>query len=148
MTTEPEQATIVVGVDGTGRSRATIQAAAQEARCRDATLIAVMAYSSERALGAPAVRPVATLRTAGDDRVTAESALRDAVADALGDEADRVELRTALGLAGRNLVDIARKVNAQLIVLAGRGSTSMLLGTVSQYVLRRAPCPVLVVPES
>ncbi|HEV3067010.1 MAG TPA: universal stress protein [Streptosporangiaceae bacterium] len=42
----------------------------------------------------------------------------------------------------------ARKVNAQLIVLAGRGSTSMLLGTVSQYVLRKAPCPVLVVPEA
>ena len=147
MTTEPEQATVVVGVDGTGKSRTTIRVAAQEARCRDATLIAVMAYSSERALGAPAARPVATLRTASDERLAAETALRDAVADALGEEADRVELRTALGLAGRNLVDTVREVNAQLIVLAGRGSTSMLLGTVSQYVLRRAPCPVLVVPE-
>jgi len=121
MTAEPERPPIVVGVDGTGRSRATIQAAAQEARCRDATLIAVMAYSAERAAGMPG--------------------------DALGDDACQVELRTALGLAGRNLVDTARRVNAQLIVLAGRGSTSMLLGTVSQYVLRRAPCPVLVVPE-
>jgi nucleotide-binding universal stress UspA family protein len=137
-----------VGVEGTGTSRATIQAAAQEARCRDATLIAVMAYSGERPLGAPAARPVATLRTTSDERLASETALRNAVAAALGDEADRVELRTALGLAGRNLVDTARKVNAQLIVLAGRGSTSMLLGTVSQYVLRRAPCPVLVVPES
>jgi len=147
MTTEPETPPIVVGVDGTGLSRATIQAAAQEARCRDATLIAVMAYSSESPLGM-AARPVATLAVASDERLAAETALRDAVADALGDEAGRVELRTALGLAGRNLVDTARKVNAQLIVLAGRGSTSMLLGTVSQYVLRRAPCPVLVVPES
>lgn len=147
MTTEPERPPIVVGVDGTGRSRATIQAAAQEARCRDATLIAVMAYSTERPLGM-AAPPVATLAVASDERLAAETALRDAVADALGDEAGRVELRTALGLAGRNLVDTARKVNAQLIVLAGRGSTSMLLGTVSQYVLRRAPCPVLVVPES
>ena len=146
MTTEPERPPIVVGVDGTARSRATIQAAAQEARCRDATLIAVMAYSSESPLGM-AARPVATLAVARDERLAAETALRDAVADALGDEAGRVELRTALGLAGRNLVDTARKVNAQLIVLAGRGSTSMLLGTVSQYVLRRAPCPVLVVPE-
>jgi nucleotide-binding universal stress UspA family protein len=142
------KATIVVGVDGTGKSRATIQVAAQEARCRDATFIAVMAYSSEHPLGAPAARPVATLGTTSDERLAAESALRDAVDDALGEEAGRVELRTALGLAGRNLVDTARKVNAQLIVLAGRGSTSMLLGTVSQYVLRRAPCPVLVVPES
>jgi nucleotide-binding universal stress UspA family protein len=145
--TESEQATVVVGVEATGTSRTTIQVAAQEAGSRDATLIAVMAYSGERALGAPAAGPVATLRTASDERLAAESALRDAVADALGDEADRVELRTTLGLAGRNLVDTARKLNAQLIVLAGRGSTSMLLGTVSQYVLRRAPCPVLVVPE-
>ena len=148
MTTEPEKAIVVVGVEGTGRSQATIQAAAQEARCRDATLIALMAYSTEHPLGTLAARPVATLAVAGDERLAAETTLRDAVAAALGDEADRVELRTTLGLAGRNLVDTARKVNAQLIVLAGRGSTSMLLGTVSQYVLRRAPCPVLVVPES
>ena len=147
MTTEPERPPVVVGVDGTGTSRATIQAAAQEARSRDATLIAVMAYSTERPLGTSAARPVATVPVASDERLVAETALRDAVAAALGDEASLVELRTTLGLAGRNLVDTARKVNAQLIVLAGRGSASMLLGTVSQYVLRRAPCPVLVVPE-
>ena len=147
-TTEPEKAVVIVGVDGTGSHRTTIRAAAQEARCRDATLIAVMAYSTERPLGTVAARPVTAVPVASDERLAAETALRDAVADALGDEAGRVELRPALGLAGRNLVDTARGVNAQLIVLAGRGSTSMLLGTVSQYVLRRAPCPVLVVPES
>ena len=148
MTTEPEPGTVVVGVEEGGRSRATIKVAAQEARYRAAPLIAVMAYSGERPLSAPALRPVATLRTASEERDVAESALRDAVVDALGDDADKVELRTVLGLAGRNLVDTARKVNAQLIVLAGRGSASMLLGTVSQYVLRKAPCPVLVVPEA
>ncbi len=148
MTTETEPATVVVGVEEGGGSRTAIKLAAQEARYRRALLIAVMAYSGERALGAPAVRPAATLRTVGEDRLVAESALRDAVVDALGEDADKVELHTVLGLAGRNLVDTARKLNAQLIVLAGRGSTSMLLGTVSQYVLRRAPCPVLVVPEA
>jgi nucleotide-binding universal stress UspA family protein len=148
MTTEPGPETVVVGVEGGGGSRSAIKMAAQEARFRDAPLIAVMAYSGERMPAAPAARPVATLRTPADERSATESALRDAVVDALGDEADKVELRTALGLAGRNLIDTARKVNAQLIVLAGRGSTSMLLGTVSQYVLRKAPCPVLVVPEA
>jgi nucleotide-binding universal stress UspA family protein len=59
-----------------------------------------------------------------------------------------VQLTTVLGLAGRKLVETAQKANAQLIVLAGRGSASLLLGTVSQYVLRKAPCPVLVVPET
>ena len=146
MTTEPELGTVVVGVDEHG-SRTAIKMAAQEARYRHASLIAVMAYSGDRAM-APAGRPLASMQTASEDRRVAESALRDAVVGALGEEADKVELRTALGLAGRNLVDTARRVNAQLIVLAGRGSTSMLLGTVSQYVLRKAPCPVLVVPEA
>ena len=57
MTTEPERPPVVVGVEGTGMSRATIQAAAQEARCRDATLIAVMAYSTERPLGSAGRAP-------------------------------------------------------------------------------------------
>jgi nucleotide-binding universal stress UspA family protein len=147
MTTETTPGTVIVGVEDGGGSRTAIRLAAQEARFRHAPLIAVMAYSGDRAM-APAGRPAASLRTAGEERLAAESALRDAVADALGGEADRVELRTALGLAGRTLVDIARRVNAQLIVLAGRGSTSMLLGTVSQYVLRKAHCPVLVVPQA
>jgi nucleotide-binding universal stress UspA family protein len=146
MTTEAAPGSVVVGVEDGGGSRAAIQLAAQEARFRHAPLIAVMAYSGDRAM-APAGRPAASPRTPGEERLV-ESALRDAVADALGKEADRVELRTALGLAGRTLVDTARRVNAQLIVLVGRGSTSMLLGTVSQYVLRKAPCPVLVVPEA
>jgi hypothetical protein len=39
------------------------------------------------------------------------------------------------------------KACADLVVLACRGGVSMLPGTVSQYVLRRAPCPVLMIPE-
>jgi len=137
-----------VGVGDPAGSRAAIRLAAEEAHYRGAELIAVMAYSGERALGAPATRPVATLRTADDERIVAEAALRDAVVDALGDQAEKVQLRTVLGLAGRRLIETAQHVNAQLIVLASRGSASMLLGTVSQYVLRKAPCPVLVVPEA
>ncbi len=148
MTNTSQRKAVVVGVEGSASSRSTIRLAAEEAGYRGAELIAVMTYSGERALGAPAGRPVATLRTADDERIVAEAALRDAVADALGDQAGKVQLRTVLGLAGRKLVETAQRVNAQLIVLAGRGSASMLLGTVSQYVLRKAPCPVLVVPES
>jgi nucleotide-binding universal stress UspA family protein len=146
MTTEAAPGSVVVGVEDGGGSRTAIMLAAQEARFRHAPLIAVMAYSGDRAM-ALVGRPAASLSTSGEERLVAESTLQDAVADALGEEADRVELRTTLGLAGRTLVDTARRVNAQLIVLAGRGSASMLLGTVSQYVLRKAPCPVLVVPE-
>jgi nucleotide-binding universal stress UspA family protein len=88
------------------------------------------------------------LRSPGDDRLVAESALHDAVADALGGEAGQVELRTMPGPAGRNFVAAAREVNAQLIVLAGRGAASMLPGTTGQHVVQRAPCPVVIVPEA
>jgi nucleotide-binding universal stress UspA family protein len=137
---------VVVGVDGTAASRAAIRIAAQEARYRQAPLIAVMAYSGQRTLGAPAGQPAATLGTARDERSTVESSLRDLVTEALGNQAEHVELRVVAGTAGRQIVEAAREVRAQLIVLATRGSMSMLLGTVSQYVLRKAPCPVLVVP--
>jgi nucleotide-binding universal stress UspA family protein len=147
MTNTQQPMAVVVGVDESARSRAAIRLAAQEADYRGAELIAVMAYSGERVLGAPAARPVSTLRTPDEEQIVAEAALRDAVFDALGDQAEKVQLRTVLGLAGRRIVETAQRLNAQLIVLASRGSTSMLLGTVSQYVLRKAPCPVLVVPD-
>jgi nucleotide-binding universal stress UspA family protein len=139
---------VVVGVDGSDCSREAIVLAAREARYRDAPLIAVQAYSGERTLAGQPAHPAETLRTpVEDERVQVESSLRDALREALGDLADGVEVRAVLGLAGRRIVETAHKVNAQLIVLATRGSTSMLLGTVSLYVLRKAPCPVLVVPS-
>src|SRR5438128_10987951 len=98
-----QQRTVVVGVEGSARSRSAIRLAAEEAGYRGAELIAVMAYSGERALGAPAVRPVAILRTADEERTVAEAALRDAVFDALGDQAEEAQLRTVLGLAGQRL---------------------------------------------
>jgi nucleotide-binding universal stress UspA family protein len=51
-------------------------------------------------------------------------------------------------LPGRALVHVAQTVNAQLVVLAARHGIARVLGTVSQYVLRNAPCPVLTVPET
>jgi nucleotide-binding universal stress UspA family protein len=139
---------VVVGIDGSRGSRAAIRLAAKEARYRKAPLVAVMAYAGDRAPGAPAGRPIAGLHTAQDEQTIAESSLRDTVRDALGDEADDVQLRVVLGLAGRRLVDAAREIRAQLIVLATRGSMSLFLGTVNQYVLRNAPCPVLIVPDA
>jgi nucleotide-binding universal stress UspA family protein len=73
--------------------------------------------------------------------------LRDAVADALGNQAERVAVQALPGPGGRALVEAVRKLDADLIVVAGRGG-AMNAGTVSQYRLRRAPCPVLAVPAA
>ena len=140
---------ILVGVNSSDASRLAIEQAAREAELRNAPLIAVRAYSGERtptAQPASAAQSASAERTAEDERLETESLLRDAIREVLGDRADAVEVRAVLGLAGRKIVETAHKVNAQLIVLATHGSRSMLLGTVSQYVLRKAPCPVLIVP--
>jgi nucleotide-binding universal stress UspA family protein len=141
----PRPAVLVGVVDGSAASRAAIVAAAREASYRSAPLIAIQAYSGEQIR--PGADPVSGAPAAEEDRRAAEAGVRDAVRGVLGPErAARVQVRTVLGLAGRKIVETARQVDAQLIVLATHGSRSMLLGTVSQYVLRRAPCPVLVVP--
>ena len=127
-------------------SRTAIRLAAQEALYRDTILIAVMAYPAERGWS-PAVKPGTTSLTRADDRSVAEDLLREAVSDALGDAARQVEHRVVADLPGRALVHAAQAVNAQLIVLAARRGIARVLGTVSQYVLRNAPCPVLTVPE-
>jgi nucleotide-binding universal stress UspA family protein len=104
-----------------------------------------MAYPAERGWS-PAVRPGAARLTRADDQAVAEDLLREAVSDALGDAAERVEHRVVPDLPGRALVHAAQTANAQLIVLAARRGIAGVLGTVSQYVLRNAPCPVLTVP--
>ena len=139
--------TVLVGVQGPTWSRAAIQEAAQEARFRGTTLVAVSAYGAERAAAAPAARPAARLHSTTEQRAAAEAVLQSAALDALGADAATVELRVMEGMPGRSLVEAARQLGAELLVLASRGdgALSWLLG--SQYVLRNAPCPVLVVPD-
>jgi nucleotide-binding universal stress UspA family protein len=139
--------TVVVGVKRSADSRAAIRLAAKEALYRDTRLIAVLAYPAERGWS-PAVRPGAERLTSADDRAVAEDLLREAVSDALGDPAGQVEYLVVADLPGRALVHVAQTVNAQIVVLAARQGIARVLGTVSQYVLRNAPCPVLTVPEA
>ena len=138
--------TVVVGVDGSERSRVALQLAAQEAHWRQVPLVAVSAY--EPPFGTPKGGfPVAALHTADEERVTAESTLRDTVNEELGDQTGRTDLRVSTGLAGRVIVETARQTNAQLIVLAASPGKSLLPGSVSQYVLLKAECPVMLVPS-
>jgi nucleotide-binding universal stress UspA family protein len=148
MTESPQTSAVVVAVHGTQDSRHAIRLAAKEAKFRGAPLIAVAAYNTNPVLGSPAARPVGSYHSSGDKQRTAESALHYAVVDALGDQAGGVEQRTVPGPTGRSLVVTASAVNAGLLVLTSRGTSSALPGSVSQYVLRKAPCPVLLVPEA
>ena len=141
--------TVVVGVDGMPHSYAAIMLARREAACRATGLTAVMAYTSDTAFGTPAARPLAAPLSGDEQREIAESTLRQAIRAALGSD-EGVTFQAVAGMPGRVLVQVARTVDADLLVLATRReyTPSRLLGAVSQHVLRNAPCPVLVVPES
>lgn len=137
--------TVVVGVDGSARSRVALRLAAQEARWRQTSLIAVGAY--ELPLSTPAGGyPAAKLHTRAEERATAESEVRDTVTDELGGDAGQAEVRVSPGLAGHVIIETARETQAELIVLAAHAGKSVLPGTASHYVLLKAHCPVTIVP--
>ncbi len=59
-----------------------------------------------------------------------------------------VETRVQVGDTGPSIVDIANKCQADLIVMGTHGRTGLtrlLMGSVAEYVLRHAPCPVLTI---
>ena len=137
--------TIVVGVNGSAASRVALRQAAQEARWRNASLVAVAAY--EVPLGVPSGGyPAATLHTESENRASAESALRSTLRDELGDQVGQIDLRVSGGLAGHVIIETARRAHAELIVLAAGGGKAVVPGTVSHHVLSKAECSVMVIP--
>jgi nucleotide-binding universal stress UspA family protein len=137
--------TVIVGVDSSEASKQALRLAAQEARWRRASLVAVSAY--ELPLGAVGGFPSAAMHTQGEEQATAEAELRATVDHELGDEAGQAKVRVSAGLAGRVIIEAAREAQAELIVLAAHPGKSAVPGTVSQYVLLKARCPVTIVPD-
>ena len=131
--------TLVVGYDGSDGSRRAL------ARVRELTI-------DYRALVIVAVAP--DIRSAGmgvdlaGPQVDTERLLGEAREQLDGCEGAAIETRAAVGDPATVLTDIAREVDAQLLVVGRRGGDFVrrtLLGSVAQQVVQHAPCDVLVV---
>ncbi|WP_123043144.1 universal stress protein [Cohnella candidum] len=77
---------------------------------------------------------------------------RDLLNQAYESLPDNVARKTTLleGSPGPSLVDYAKRVNADLILIGHRGLNGLerfFVGSVSEYVLRHAHCPVLIMKE-
>jgi nucleotide-binding universal stress UspA family protein len=135
---------IVVGVDGSAESVAALEWALDEASRRDATVDVVHAWHLPTY---DATIPVSL------DPAPFEEGARltlDQILDAVErpDGAPKIESRLVCGPAGPELVDAAK--GAELLVVGSRGHggfVGMLLGSVSQYVLHHASCPVVVIHQ-
>lgn len=136
---------VVVGVDGSEHGDEALEFAAEEAELRGATLRVVCAWQF------PSSMTMDMGLVAGVFEGFREEA-ELIVADAVKTVQERhpslsCEPRVVEGHAVDVLLHEAQ--NAKLLVVGTRGRggiAGLFLGSVSQHVLRQAPCPVTVVP--
>lgn len=84
------------------------------------------------------------------ERKHAEAALEDAKARAAA-AGVKITTRLATGDPAEQICAYAREIDARLVAVGTRGYgsvASLLLGSVSNAIIRQAPCPVLVVRET
>ena len=135
---------IVVGVDGSEAARAALAWALGEARIRQATVDAVHAWHHpfEGVVDGSVVLPFSE-----DPESWAKKALDDQLAQVGGDAGDlAIVPRVEYGAAAQALLDAAE--GAAMVVVGSRGRrrvTGLLLGSVSQFLVARASCPVVVI---
>jgi nucleotide-binding universal stress UspA family protein len=146
---------IVVGVDGSDASHEALRWAADEARLRSASLVAVYAWAfvPPQPIGDPGMLAMPAGDLPGQleaESEAAQIALDEAVAGVLGaDPPVDVEKRLVEGDAGDVLVGESKA--AELVVVGSHGRSGLkaaLLGSVSRHVVAHAACPVVVVKAS
>ena len=137
---------IVVGVDGSPAAKEALRYALHEASIRGTRVRAVHAWNPAHGVpttGAGLVAPV----DVGSYRKAEEELLQSTVDAVAGEKAAQVDRVLVEAPAGRAIVDNSR--DAELIVVGRRGLgavRSIVLGSVSSYVIQHATCPVLVIP--
>jgi nucleotide-binding universal stress UspA family protein len=137
---------IVVADDGSDHARLALEWAVEEARLRRCTLHVVRAWSIQTAPRPATWRPgYAPSLKEYEEAVRAE--LQRDVREALGDDPGcHVAVHPVHAHPGRALV--AASQHADLVVVGSRGMggiRGMLLGSVSEQVVRHANCSVVVV---
>jgi nucleotide-binding universal stress UspA family protein len=133
---------VVVGVDGSSHSDVTLRSAAAEARRFGGRLIVVHAYR----LPAPAEYGPNAGVDEPHHRAEAEELVERAL-DHLGPDRDtlKIETRAVHASAADALLQAAS--TAAVLVVGARGVSGferLRIGSVSQHVLRHAPCPVVI----
>jgi len=135
-----EQRRIVVGVDGFESSRAALRWAIHQAKLTGAVVEAVTAWHVPAGTG---WIPAADMP---DYQSDAFAVLAEAVAGMCTIDPDvQVCPRVVEGRAGQVLVDAADGADLLVVGCRGHGGlTEALLGSVGQFCVHYAPCPVVI----
>jgi nucleotide-binding universal stress UspA family protein len=132
---------ILVGYDGSKESEKALEAALAIADTLDAK-VAVLAVAQP-----PEPAKAIKLQVLADGaREHFEKSLRR-ISHAAEQNGIQVETRIAIGHPAEQIIRRAEQSHADLIVVGRRGNSTfekVVMGSVSEHVLRHAPCPVLV----
>ena len=137
---------VVVGVDGSAASRTALRWAVEEARLRNAEVVAVHAWWA-----IPDLEPAATLSDADWETIRGEEAsarVEEFIDETLEGVLRDVEItaRTVQGVtATEALVEAARDADLLVVGSRGLGRFRGMLGSVSRGCLQHADCPVVVI---
>ena len=138
---EEQQSRIVVGVDGSPSSIEALRWALHQAEATGARVLAVQAWE------VPYMYGVGAVVLPGDQFATAaEGQLQEAIEKARASGPDvPIDSLTVSGHPARVLIEHSK--DAALLVVGSRGHggfVGMLIGSVSQYCIQHATCPVVV----
>lgn len=139
---------IVVGVDGSVGSRAALGWALSQARATGGTVDVVGSWQVPTVNEYSYQWPAEVFDHDNTAAVT-EKILADAVAEARGTSGAHITVTTRAVQGHPAEVLTVASAGAELLVVGNRGRgafAGMLLGSVSQYCVHHATCPVVVVP--
>jgi nucleotide-binding universal stress UspA family protein len=140
--------TIVVGVDGSDRSRNALRWAVDEAKLRRDNVLAVYAWEAPFVPAVdipPQPDPPVYLPEVIVQAQEGAGALVERVASEFSDEGVEIESIAVEGAAASVLVDVAEDADLLVVGSRGRGGLAgLLLGSISQQVAQHAPCPVVI----
>lgn len=141
-TSEKNDQLIVVGVDGSEPSIDALRWAVTQAGFTGATVRVVTTWEISSAAGWAPAFPVDY-----DPEAVAKQVLDDVIYHALGPSpAVQLERVVTEGHAAAVLQEHAKKADLLVVGCRGHGAfAGMLLGSVSEYLVRHASCPVVVV---
>ena len=138
---------IVVGIDGSNESKRALHWALNEARLREAKVVAVHSWTYQFTSG-PGYLPGADPEVRASIEREAEKVIDDALAE-VGTVGVEVERRAPEGAPSAVLVEASEGADLLVVGSRGRGGFSgLLLGSVSQQCAHHAPCPVVIVPPA
>ena len=139
---------ITVGIDGSGGAHRALEWAMKEAAARHSPLIVVAVHEvlASGWTGNPVILPQDE-QAVDKTRRAAEELVAKAAAQLGESQPLAVTVRAVNGLPAQELIEASR--DADLLVVGSRGGggfARLMMGSVSDQVVRHAHCPVVVVP--